>query len=261
MRECKNHLVNSLLGATLCVASILAIHSQSALAAPLQFFGEDRGVFDNAGSPTGTGHPNATAADISFLANLVGVGTETFEGFSVGDTTPLALSFPGAGAATLEGQGRVDDDPDFGQNAISGSNWWRTGQDNDFVVEFANPVAAFGFYGIDIGDGGAQLTLSLSNGSVVDIDIPHTLEAGGASSGQNGSVIYFGYIDTENPWTRAEFTNAGGSLEDFGFDDMTIGSVDQILPPGVPEPATFALVGAGLLIASFRRRRSYLLPT
>jgi hypothetical protein len=217
----------------------------SAPAAPLSFFGEDRGIFNQDGSPTGTPHTNSDAARGSFLTSLVGVGTETFESFLAGAGAPLALSFPGAGTATLSGGGAVDDNPGTGQNAISGTKWWRTGAGNDFAIDFSGPVAAFGFYGIDVGDIGAQLTLTLLDGSAVAINIPHTIEPGGPSSGQNGSVIFFGYIDTANPWTRAEFANVGGGGgDDFGFDNMTIGSIQQVRV--VPHPSTLLLLGLTL---------------
>lgn len=224
----------------------------NATAAPLTFFGEDRGVFAQDGSVIGT-FPNSMNAQTGFLANLVGVGTETFESFADGTATPLALIFPGAGTATLAGGGAVDDDPGTGQNAISGTNWWRTGANNNFVITFNAPVAAFGFFGIDVGDLGAQLTLTLANGAPVAIDIPHTLEPGGPSSGQNGSVIYFGYIDVANPFTSVTFTNVGGMGDDFGFDNMTIGSVQQVVP--APEPSVLALLSLALLGLGFSRRR------
>ena len=186
-------------------------------------------------------------------AARVGVGTEDFEGFADGTGAPLALTFPGAGTATLNGGGVIDDDPSTGQNVTSGSKWWRTGIGNNFSVDFSAPVAAFGFYGIDVGDIDSRLTLTLTNGQTVDIDIPHPL-----GFGQNGAVFFFGYIDVDNPWTSAAFTNPAAG-DDFGFDDMTIGSIQQVQPPGsvVPEPSSIILFGIGVCvmgIGAARRR-------
>lgn len=238
------------------ITTIFCGITTQASAIPMTFFGEDRGIFDQNGVPSGVDFVNSKAAESEFLSHLVGVGTEDFESFSDGTNEPLNMDFPGAGSATLSGSGEVDNDPGTGQNATSGNNWWRTGANGDFTITFDNPVAAFGFFGIDIGDVGAQLTLTLANGSSIDIDIPHTLESGGPSSGQNGSVIYFGYIDEDNPWTSATFSNPdidGG--DDFGFDDMTIGSIEQVETPPVPEPSTLLLFIAGLFGLGAAKRR------
>ncbi len=226
----------------------LAFATGSAAAAPLIYFGEDLGLGEGTRLAA---HPNADAAQAAFLANLVGVGTEDFEGYAGGTGTPLAIAFPGAGTATLSGGGFVADIPvgtnGFGRYPISGDKYWDTGAEV-FVITFDAPVAAFGFYGVDIGDFSGQVVLELTNGSSTLVNIGNGVGIAG------GSVLYFGYIDTANPWTKITFGNTAAGVDVFGFDDMTIGSVDQVVPV-VPEPSTLALLGCAGLALRRRRRR------
>src|SRR5689334_16286903 len=67
------------------------------------FWGEDKGNGD--GNPHITSWANSDAASAQFLSHLTGTGTETFEGFTSGQSGPLNINFPGAGTATLSGSG------------------------------------------------------------------------------------------------------------------------------------------------------------
>ncbi len=222
----------------------------SALAVPITFFGEDAGLGDHNGKLFA--HPNADAARDAFLTNLVGVGTEDFEGFARYTSAPLALNFVGAGTATLSGGGEVMDDnygpafspnpePDqewYGQFAISGSQYFGQVSSPGLVVDLSDPVAAFGFYATDIGDFSGRLELELLGGGTTVVEIPTTLNSPG------GSVIYFGLIDVDNPFTKVTFTATSGS-DVYGFDDLTIGNVEQVNI--IPEPGTVFLFGFGLI--------------
>lgn len=204
-------------------------------------------------------HPNSDAARTSFLSNLVGVGTESFESFASGTTGPLALSFPGAGTATLTGAGAVyavapGTTDGTGSYPSSGTKFWQcaTGSGN-FSVTFSDPVAAFGFYGIDVGDIGGQLKLTLFDGTERYITVPSTIST--YTQQYTGSMLYFGVIDAVNPFTRIDFQNTMGGTDYFSFDDMTIGSVEQVQPT-VPEPMSVLLGIMGLgSVAGFRRLR------
>lgn len=230
----------------LLVILTLGLSVSAALAFQATYFGEDLGKGENVRLPA---FPNASAARASFLAQLVGVGTENFESFSIGAGAPLSLTFPGAGTATLLGSGSIANVPSgtngFGRYPTSGNQYWEVS--GSFSINFSNPVAAFGFYGIDIGDFGGNVTLKTENGQTVNYVIPHTI------NGSGGGVLFFGVIDTNNPFVNATFGNTAAGIDVFGFDDMTIGSVQQVRP--VPVPATILLMGSGLLSLGLRRMR------
>ena len=233
----------------LAVLSLLVVPTRSADAAIITFFGEDAGLGEATRLPS---HPNADAARNDFFANLVGVGTETFEGFATGAMSPLAVSF-GSTTATLIGGGFVDTVPTgtngFGRYPISGNNYWETS--SAMSLTFSNPIAAFGFYGVDIGDFGGQITLSTVSGSPQVLTIPHT------TNGPGGGVLYFGFYadDPAEQFTALNFGNTASGIDGFGFDDFSIGTLEQVEP--VPEPMSLVLLGTGLVgVVARKRRRS-----
>ena len=216
---------------TLCL-TLIAVQTQ---AAPVIFYGED---LNNSMTVPLSSYPNSTAAQTAFLANLVGVGTETFESFSAGTMAPLGLSFAGAGTATLTGlPGNITSIPSgstngVGRYAISGTKFWDT-MATSFVINFSAPISAFGFYGIDVGDGGGQLTLALlaTDSSITNLTVNNRV------SNNDGSVLYYGFYDLTKQYTQITFGKTAGPNDVFAFDDMTIGSNNQVIP--TPEPATF----------------------
>lgn len=224
------------------------------------FFGEDLNSSSSTPLPEAS-RVNSSAAQASFLSNLYGVGTETFESYTNGQTGPIGINFPGAGTATLSGDGFINSVPagsaSAGRYATSGTQFWESR--GAFNIDFTAPIAAFGFYGVDIGDFGGQITLTTMGGTTTTYTVDNTV---GASGSTDGSVLFWGIIDTTNLFTSISFGNTSGRNDAFAFDDMIIGSVEQVCgqrgnpPCNVPESASIALMGLGLIgLVAVRRRK------
>lgn len=252
-------------------AAMLALIGGTAYANPVTFFGEDLN-----GNPDAVlaSHPNSDAANSAFFTNLVGVGTETFEGIAAGSIPPIPITFAGAGTATItdSGQGGVNVQNNLqsfpfdngtngvGRFAISGDQYLEV-DSGGFAINFNNPggIAAFGFYATDLGDFGGDLTLTLTalNGTTSVLDVHNMTSPNGTGSPEDGSVVYFGFYDTATAYTSIAFNNSQAGIDSFGFDNFSVGSLQQI-QPSVPEPSSLAgLFGLGLAaFAAARRRRS-----
>ncbi len=220
------------------------------------------GVDNNGSASSQVAATNSTIAENAFKSNLVGVGTENFESQAGGTPAPLALNFGAAGTATLNGAGVINTNlpgqtQGNGRYSVpGGTKFWEVnaGGASPFQVDFSNTLAAFGFYGIDLGDFGGTLTLELSRGgSVIGSQVVNMA----AQNVADGSILYFGLIasNASEEFDRIRFLSTTGTGDVFAFDSFTIGTKEQVRQ--LPEPASLALVAGSLLgLGLVRRRRA-----
>ena len=233
----------------LCTLTALLLTAGLAHAAPITFFGQDISPGpDNVRIPS---HGNSDAARNAFLTGQTSHATQSFpDGLAADTPAPIA----GPAGATLTGGGRSANlstgTDGSGGFPISGNAYWQLDA-NKFQIELTGSAIGIGFYGIDIGDAGGQLTVGLSNGG--SFSVP----SGTAAS---GSVLYFGLIDASNPFNLITFERSNPLVADrFNFDDFTIvyAAEDLALVPN-PEPGTLLLLGsslAGMGSVLWRRRK------
>ncbi|GAB5452645.1 MAG: hypothetical protein Hals2KO_29730 [Halioglobus sp.] len=235
--------------ATLAVTSVVSVAAQ---AVPVTYFGEDLGL----GEGTALGAtPNADAAQASFLSGLINPGVETFEGIAGGTGTPLGISFANGVTANLTGTGNVTALAEgvtngAGRYGVTGDggqeHYWEV-DGAGFTMTFSQPVSAFGFYGIDIGDFSGQVTVTTVGG------LNQVFNVGNTINGAGGGVLFWGVIDAAATFASVTFGNTNAGTDIFAFDDFTIGTIEQVRP--TPVPASVALVGLGLLLMRRFARR------
>lgn len=240
------------------------VAAAAACASPTTFFREDQ----NPGQTVTTAVLNVRN---SFTANLAtSVQSYGFETALNGATAPLAVNFSGSGAdpitATLQGSGKVVNTATAGRfnTTTGGSKYWQaqagavgTGSAGSFSIAFSTAISAFGFYATDVGDfeGSLSLQLTSTTGDVVTLAVPNTVGAA------NGSLLFFGFLDSATSYNKITFLTSGTSLtpDFFGFDDFIVADKGQILPSAggnTPEPTSLALAGLALAAAGFAARRT-----
>jgi hypothetical protein len=182
-------------------------------------------------------YPRSQSAAAQFLARLHGTTTESFEGLPTG-SLPTTLAF-GTNTATLAasssnvcavqtvlGPAATDGGwfPTTGTNFLGLVIGLTNQTDRYFRITFSSPQAALGFYGTDAELNQIRLRLVRADGATNDLLVPVTVPQG------SGGVFYFGIIDRAHPFTSVLFESISLQYEGIGFDDLTIGSPNQVLP-------------------------------
>ncbi len=251
------------------------------------FFGRDNsaasGALNNGASAyvSPGARVNSTAAYNMFTALLSPVvGPITFEGIALGTGTPSVTTFSGTGPwAKFSNNGVVTNrNGNYGDGGEALQGRYSTTQasltstgryfrnDGDFDIRLYNSAvttnanktyaAAFGFWGVDIGDVGQNLTIQFKKDGV----LVHSYTI--ASSGANdGNVLFYGFVSNSITFDKVIFKSTNGG-DVFAFDDFIVGTPGDVIDPpttATPEPATMGPLATGLVglaLASRRRRKS-----
>lgn len=213
------------------------------------YFGENQ-------SPAGGVSGAPVTARTQFLSQLSGNSTESFESYAQG-TSPASLTFAGSAGnivATFSGSTgqvcAVANCGGSGRYATDGTHFYDVS--STIGISFSTAIAAFGFYATDVGDLGGQLTVTLLHATG-----PNTvLTVNNTINGNDGSLLFWGVVDTARPFTGIQFGDTAAGTDFFGFDQMTLGDIRQVTG-GVPEPTTWAMMvlGFGAVGGALRRRQ------
>lgn len=212
------------------------------------------------------GLANAQAAEAEFLAGSYNQTTEAFDGFAntglddgtdQGSWIQAAPSFNTAvGTFTLTGPEANPDSNDvlpthlmiedattgeFGRSDNYSSQWLDSNDADSVLWDIIDGnYNAFGFYISDANDQGASLKLEFDDGTTDELQLTSPLN--------NGNIAYITvFSDVFFSSASLVFNNGAGDNDGWGIDNVTLATV--------PEPATIALLGLGIVGLTIARRR------
>ncbi|NJM56500.1 MAG: PTPA-CTERM sorting domain-containing protein [Synechococcales cyanobacterium RU_4_20] len=231
-----------------------------------------------------TDRPNSNEAAETFALQLAAgsVSTEGFESFATtqaihGLTTQISgiqtvLSYKDAGVPVPGGSSgstaNVQKATATGINAgmtqsgtfpTEGRQGISINSDNQFEILLGEAIAAFSFWGTDLGDNNNGLTLQLYNGSNLITTAP--INYLGANSGDSSVFFFGGIADAPTEYFNRVVFQTSKTNDAIGLDQFTIAESSQVLNNGTPDPTivpTPALLPGllGLMMRLKLRRRA-----
>ncbi len=124
---------------------------------------------------------------------------------------------------------------------------------NNLSINFSSSIAAFGYFGTDLGDNGNILTMQFFNANNTLV----SSQVIGNTGSANSSEFFFGFIvdSPSDEFNRVVFSNSIGG-DAIGIDQIKIATPTQVKTK-IPEPASIwgTLLCGGCLVAIKRRSK------
>jgi hypothetical protein len=219
-----NALKSSHLSQLAAVTLACAAFSGTASAAVVTYVGADNAV----AAPAAMINSNAAAA--AFDAATGPLGMITFEG-----ALPAGVSIVGGSTTNSSGCGAL-----CGFNITPAGANFRLLFGTTATFSFASAIDSFGLYVTGLQTNVvAQETVTFSDGSSQVINVPASINGGGA---------FIGFTDIGKSIVSVSYSSTSDIVS---IDDVRYGNAT----PAVPEPSTYAMMLLGLGLAGFVARR------
>ncbi len=261
-------------------ATLLALPAMSSLAHPAQalslYTGYDENPLNETVLPIAS-RVNSTAAFNQYLSNLTGVTTESFETTAVGtpinDLAPMlsgvtsdfiyttdAAGTISAGATNVVSVQKANSAQQVNPGMTNSGTFPTDGKQgisinstNFFKIKFGSSLAAFSFWGTDLGDRSNKLTVVLRN---LGLEVGRQpIDYLGANAG-NSSVFFFGAIaqNVAEQFDEVQLLSSITGSDAIGIDQLTVGTAAQVTESSTPVPTPALLPGLVALAVGARRR-------